>query len=145
MHWQRQYLHPMLKAFDAPSREECTASRAHSNTPQAALTMLNDPSVVHAAIRFAARIIDQGGRSDRERIAWAWRQATSRPAGEATDVLLPLLEQHRQQYAEAVDAASALVALANLPERASADAIELAAWSSVARTILNLNEVMTRN
>ncbi len=145
MHWQRQYLHPMLKAFDAPSREECTASRAHSNTPQAALTMLNDPSVVHAAIRFAARIIDQGGRSDRERIAWAWRQATSRPAGEATDVLLPLLEQHRQQYAEAVDAASALVALANLPERASADAIELAAWSSVARTILNLNEVITRN
>ena len=27
-HWQRQYLHPSLLAFDAPSREECTADRA---------------------------------------------------------------------------------------------------------------------
>ena len=27
-HWQRQFLHPMLKALDAPSREECTACAA---------------------------------------------------------------------------------------------------------------------
>ena len=42
-HWQRQYLHPMLKTFDAPAREECTAARTRSSTPLGALVMLNDP------------------------------------------------------------------------------------------------------
>ncbi len=45
MHWQRTFLHPMLANFDAPSREECTASRIVSNTPQQALTLLNDPEL----------------------------------------------------------------------------------------------------
>ena len=49
IHWQRQFLHPMLKAFDAPSREECTAERPQSNTPVAALNLLNDPTFVEAA------------------------------------------------------------------------------------------------
>ncbi|MEL7266117.1 MAG: PSD1 and planctomycete cytochrome C domain-containing protein, partial [Planctomycetota bacterium] len=52
-HWQRTFLHPMLKAFDAPSREECTARRARSNTPVQALTMLNDPTFVEAAAALA--------------------------------------------------------------------------------------------
>lgn len=42
-HWQRQFLHPAMKAFDAPSRETCAAQRPTSNTPMAALVLLNDP------------------------------------------------------------------------------------------------------
>ena len=49
IHWQRTFLHPMLANFDAPSREECTASRIVSSTPQQALTLLNDPTFVEAA------------------------------------------------------------------------------------------------
>src|SRR5471030_1937243 len=49
MHWQRTFLNPMLANFDAPSREECTASRNISSTPQQALTLLNDPTFVEAA------------------------------------------------------------------------------------------------
>ncbi len=48
-HWQRQFLHPAMQAFDAPAREECTAERPRSNTPLAALVLLNDPSYVEAA------------------------------------------------------------------------------------------------
>lgn len=145
VHWQRQYLHPMLKAFDAPSREECTASRAHSNTPQAALTMLNDPSVVHAAVSFAARIIAEGGPTDRERIDWAWRQATSRRADEAMGVLIPLVREHRKQYTREIDSARSLIEIGGQHGLTDSAAAELAAWSSIARTILNLNEVITRN
>ena len=57
VHWQRQFLHPMLKALDAPSREECTAQRARSNTPLEALVMLNDPAMINAAVAFAAALL----------------------------------------------------------------------------------------
>ena len=61
-HWQRQYLHPSLLAFDAPSREECTADRNRSNTPLQSLVLLNDPSYVEAARAFAEKILREGAR-----------------------------------------------------------------------------------
>ena len=72
MHWQRTFLHPMLKAFDAPTREECTSQRARSNTPLQSLSLLNDPSFVEAARTFAANILTSGERDDRERIKSAF-------------------------------------------------------------------------
>ncbi|MFY8057556.1 MAG: DUF1553 domain-containing protein, partial [Planctomycetaceae bacterium] len=63
-HWQRQYLHPSLLAFDAPSREECTADRNRSNTPLQSLVLLNDPTYVEAARAFAERILREGGSTD---------------------------------------------------------------------------------
>ena len=59
-HWQRQYLHPMLKAFDAPSREECTAQRQRQHARRR-LVLLNDPEFVEAARVFADRTIHEGG------------------------------------------------------------------------------------
>ncbi len=81
--WQRSYLHPSLMAFDAPSREECTAERARSNIPQQALALLNDPTYVEAARAFAVRILHEGGADPAARIAWAWRTATGRAPRES--------------------------------------------------------------
>ena len=78
MHWQRQFLHPMLRAFDAPTREECTAQRPVSNTPLAALTLMNDPTFVEAAKGFAVRILSEGGTTRTERLTWAWQAALGR-------------------------------------------------------------------
>ena len=107
--------------------------------------MLNDPTMVHAAVQFATRIIEDGGQTDQERIDWAWRQATSRSVGEAMEVLLPLVRYHRQQYDREVGAATELIESSGLHGLSHAETTELAAWSSVARTILNLSEVITRN
>ncbi|MFN4807306.1 MAG: DUF1553 domain-containing protein, partial [Akkermansiaceae bacterium] len=49
VHWQRTFIHPMMAAFDAPSREECAVDRFQSNSPQQALALLNDSSFVEAA------------------------------------------------------------------------------------------------
>lgn len=85
VHWQRQFLHPMLRAFDAPSREECTARRPTSNTPLAALALMNDPTFIEAARGFASRLLEleimPGQVADdlRIKMAFGWAFANRGP------------------------------------------------------------------
>jgi hypothetical protein len=145
MHWQRQYLHPALKAFDAPSREECTAERPRSCIAPAALVTLNDPSFVEAARVFAAHVLQEGGVTTTDRLNFAFRQATSRTPDDAERQLLENLLQRSQAYYEQNDVVDELlnVGIAKLPT--DIDKRELAAWTLVARAILNSGEVITRN
>ena len=119
VHWQRQFLHPMLKAFDAPSREECSAERPQSNTPLAALVLLNDPTFLAAAKSFAKKIVNSGGSSIEERLTYAFRQALSRPPD--------AFEQ------------KTLAALFDSQEPSTEDD-----WTPVARAVLNLAETNLR-
>jgi hypothetical protein len=145
VHWQRQYLHPMLKAFDAPSREECTAQRPRSNTPLAALVLLNDPSLLEAARVFAERIVREGGDTTEARLNYAFRRALSRtPDAQERKLLIELLAGYRKEYAANPSAARQLVATGQAPVAADLDAVEWAAWTGVTRTILNLSETNTR-
>lgn len=145
-HWQRSFLHPSLAAFDAPSREECVAERAVSNTPQQALTLLNDPSYVEAARVFAHRIWKEGGTSESERVRWALRRAVSRiPSEEEIEILVELYRSHLRDFRADEDAARALVEVGLAPVPEDVDGAELAAWTSVARAILSLHETMTRS
>jgi hypothetical protein len=145
VHWQRQFLHPMLKAFDAPSREECTAERPRSNTPTAALVLLNDPTFVEAAKMFAARLIKEEKTTDR-RLALAAALAWSRPPTSAESATLKaLFDAELAVYKKDGKAAAALAGagLKKLP--GDVDVAETAAWTAVARAILCTNEAITRN
>jgi hypothetical protein len=146
VHWQRQFLHPMLRAFDAPTREECTAQRPISNTPLAALTLMNDPVFVEAARAFAQRALQAKFGNDRDRIAWAMREATARtPSAAEVDVLRKLLVAGRKHFAKNPKAAAALLAVGHSPRDASIVVIEHAAWTQLTRTILNLHETISRD
>ena len=143
--WQRSYLQPSLVAFDAPTREECAASRMRSNIPQQALALLNDPTYVEASRAFAMRILREGGATTDERLAWAWRQATARPPHpDELATLRDLLNKHASLYEHDADAAAELVKVGASPAPKPGAAPEVAAWTSVARTILNLHETITR-
>ena len=145
-HWQRQFLHPWLQAFDAPTREECTAQRPISNTPSAALVLLNDPSFVEAARVLASRILNAGESTDGGRLEWAWRTVAGRPASiEEVALLQQLLEKHRDYYASHAADAEALLKVGVTPRDEKLDVAELAAWTSVSRALLNLNETISRN
>lgn len=138
--WQRTFLHPSLLAFDAPNREECVADRARSNIPQQALVLLNDPSYVEASRAFAERILREGGAAEADRLAWAFRRAVSRrPSPDEARVLGRLRQKHLEQYRADRKAAEEM---SGAPK--DLDAVELASWVSVARTILNLHETITR-
>ncbi len=144
-HWQRTFLHPSMMAFDAPSRQECTAERATSNTPMQALTLLNDPTYVEVARVFAARIIQEGGESVTERINWAYQWTLSRlPEPKELEIMTALYEKHQAEYTANLDAAGALVATGEAPMLEGVEHDQLAAWTSVARVILNLHETITR-
>ena len=146
IHWQRQFLHPMFRAFDAPTREECTAMRTVSNTPIAALTLMNDPSYVEAARGFAVRILSEGGDTQRDRLIWAWQTALCRdPATEELAVMSKFAEDVLNRYKNDTKAAGELlnVGISKLPENILE--YEAAGWTNIALAILNLSEVITRN
>lgn len=146
VHWQRQYLHPMLKAFDAPSREECTAQRIPSNTPLAALVLLNDPTFVEAARSFAGRLLTGLETTDTGRIASAFRSAVSRdPDDIETKTLLTLLQSQRDVFSKDESAANRVTKIGLSQPVKGIAVVEHAAWTMVARAILNLDEVIARN
>jgi hypothetical protein len=145
MHWQRTFLHPMLANFDAPARDECAAARTASNTPQQALTLLNDPVFVEAARVFAARLLeDPRGRDDAGRIRLAYRLAVNRePRQPELESLATFIAGQRQTFAAAPADADRSRAV-GLASRPTLDPVEHAAWTQAARVLLNLHEVITR-
>jgi mono/diheme cytochrome c family protein len=144
-HWQRQYLHPSLLAFDAPSREECTADRPRSNTPIQSLVLLNDPTYVEAAKSFAEYLVRLEGGVP-EKLNAAYLRAVSRPIQpDEQSVLESLLQQHLREYQADPAAAKELLSVGARPVPEDLAPELHAAWTSVARVILNLHEVVTRN
>ncbi len=145
-HWQRQFLHPSLMAFDAPSREECAVDRPRSNTPLSALVLLNDPIYVEASRSFAERVLTEAGASDADRMSFIVREALLRDARvDETVVLETVLQEYRQHFKDSPDDAKAFVTIGKRPVPANVDAAELAAWAGVCRVVINAHEFITRN
>ena len=145
VHWQRQFLHPMMKAFDAPGREECTAQRPRSNTALAALTLLNDPTFVESARAFAAGLLAETGDFD-SRLAQAFRQAMSRlPSETERQMFHDVYQTHHRYYRSHPDDAQQLLEVGMHEISGELGAVELASWTGVTRILLNLSETTTRN
>jgi len=136
---------PQMAVLDGPTREACTVSRERTNTPLQALLLLNDPQYVEAARALAESVLDDSAE-DAERAANLIRRCTGRPAtdDEVAEVLAAVADE-KARYAEAPDAAEALLSVgaANRDERH--DAAEAAAWTLMANLALNLDEVLTKN
>jgi hypothetical protein len=137
---------PFLSNFDAPNREQFCGRRERSNTPLQALQLMNDVQHVEAARALAARALTEGGDDDAARIGWLFRTVLARgPEAAEAEVLAGSLAAHRARYAADTAAAGRLIAHGESkpPTRLSPD--ELAAWTLLANTVLNLDETVTRN
>jgi len=143
-HWQRTFLQPMLANFDAPSREECAAYRLPSNTPQQALTLLNDPTFVEAARVFAQGLLQAPAKSDEERLKFAYQRALGRAIKtKELASLKKFLAAQREHLRNDTDEAVAIQKVGSARASKEASAVELAAWTSVCRVVLNLHESIT--
>jgi hypothetical protein len=135
----------MLKAFDAPTREECTAARPRSNTAIAALVLLNDPTFVEAARVFAERTMNEGGSTFDEQLTYCFQWVVSRnPLPFERDLLHQLWQESYQIYSSDEDAARKLLSVGQAPV-AGDRRPELAAWTVIARVLFNLDEAITRS
>jgi hypothetical protein len=146
--FQRTSPYPMLMTFDSPDSNECTASRQTSNTPLQALTLWNDPAFFDAAQELGRRIVaevpaekDQGEtarlRGERAFLLCMSRRPTSAELTSIVDLYL----SSRELAAKDEAAAQQLV---GAPAPTSDDLAEVAAWISVGRTLLNLDEFISR-
>ncbi len=118
----RSVPYPVLTNFDTPNGDVSCVRRARSNTPLQALTALNEPLFLEAAKALATKTLSEGGKTDSERLRYAFRRTLSRPplAAEAAELQGFLDKQRARNY--------------------SAEH----AWTSLARIILNLDETITK-
>jgi hypothetical protein len=143
---KRTVPYPGLNTFDAPDREKCTARRGVTNTPLQALVLMNDPTYVEAARAFAERDLKEAKPTEDDRIRYAFRLATDRdPSPKESEILHSLYRKEIVHYDTNRAAAQKLIAAGESKPEAKYDPAELAAWTLVTSTILNMDETITKN
>jgi hypothetical protein len=130
--------------FDTSPRQVCTVRLPRTNTPLHALVLMNDTTYVEAARVWAERLLRQPG-TPRERLARAFREATGRHATAAeASILQRGFERVLGQYRADRPAALKLLGTGEYPRDPGLDPVEVAAYTGVLNTILNLDEVITK-
>ncbi|MBV8550168.1 MAG: DUF1553 domain-containing protein [Acidobacteriaceae bacterium] len=144
--WKRTVPYPSLNTFDAPDREKCTARRGVTNTPLQALVLMNDPTYVEASRALAERDLRDAAPAEADRIRYAFRLATDRePSPQEFTILDALYKKQIVHYEKNRAAAEKLLSSGESKRNPKFDAAELAAWTMVSSTILNMDETITKN
>jgi hypothetical protein len=131
--------------FDTANRQQCTVKAGRTNTPLHALVTLNDITYIEAARALAERMLKQGGHSDAERLAYGFRLCTaSAPTDKEAAILRGALARFREQYSCDEAAAAKLIANGESKPDPNLPPAELAAHTSLALLLLNLDETLTK-
>ncbi len=142
--WRRTSPYPSMATFDAPNREVCTLRRVRTNTPLQALVTLNDPVYIECAQALARRVsVANGTNVDKTR--FALRLCLARPPTDAeVKRLVQLYDETRTELTKDPKKAADLATNPLGPAPKGTDVIELAAWTTVANVLLNLDETMMK-
>ena len=142
---KRTVPHPTLTTFDAPGFEKCQVRRDRTNTPLQALALLNGPTFVEAARNLAQRMMGEPQGAARERIAFGFRVTTGRsPSQTELDTLTKGYDGFAAKFSANPEAAAQLVTNGESPVSEALPKSELAAYTTVAGILLNLDEAITR-
>ena len=145
-YWKRQAPPPNMLTFDGPTREVCTVQRARTNTPLQALVLMNDPVFVEAARGLAIRVLREAPPDVESRIAFGFQTATGRrPTLTEQATLMRLFQKQFTEFRRRAADAAALLKTGEAEVDRQFDSSELAAWTTVASVLLNLDEVVTQH
>ena len=124
--------------FDAPSGETCTARRDRSNTPLAALTLLNDEMFLESARELGRKASALSEASPRARAAFIFRRLLTRPpSDDELEALIAFQASQLERLQSGELEASAIASEEGASPRR-------AAWVMVARALMNADETITR-
>jgi hypothetical protein len=143
--WKRMAPPPNMETLNAPSREFSCLRRERTNTPLQALITLNDPQFVEAARNLARHLLKTESRGDAARVDLAFRLVVCRrPTAQEADVLERALADVRAYYrSNPTDAGDYVRVGETVPDK-SLDTVELAAWTTLANGLLNLDEALNK-
>ncbi len=144
--WKRTAAPPTMLLFDAPTREICTVKRSRTNTPLQALSLLNEVTFVEAARGLAQQMMQHGGATPEQRIAYGFQRATARSIEPvALKQLTTGLKQRITEFQAKPAEATALISQGTTKADATLPPAELAAYTTTAAVLLNLDRVITRD
>jgi len=143
---RRSTPYPALTVFDAPVGEAACVKRTRTNTPLQALTALNETIFVECARALGKRAVLEGGKTDTDRLTYAFRLCASRnPTKDEIAILAALLDKNRKRFEEGEANASEIATGAKDSEKpVGLTFTDWAAYTLVARVLLNLDETVTK-
>ena len=139
---------PVLASLDAPNGDFSCARRTRSNTPLAALSTLNESVFVDSARALALRVLREAAATDRDRVDYAFKLCLNRPPTAAErDEIMSLYQSQHKRLADGWISSRAIATgnhetLPDLPKGVSPT--DAAAWTVVARVLLNLDETLSK-
>jgi Protein of unknown function (DUF1553) len=144
-YWKRTVPPPYMMNFDSPNREQCAVSESRTNSPLQSLNLMNDVTFLEAARKMAERMIVEGGATERARLVYGYALVFARPpAARQAEVLARAFEKFAAEFRGDRAAAAAFLRVGESPSRPGLDAAELAAYTSIASLILNMDEAITK-
>ena len=144
-YWKRSVPPPNMQVFDAPSREVCVLKRPSTNTPLAALVLMNDPTFVEASRKLAERVLREA-QSKVNRVELLHRLICGRqPTPEEQRLLLGTLDGLLADFRAEPAGAAELMTVGESAYDESLDLAELADFASLANDVFSTDEASTRN
>ena len=144
-YWKRSVPNPAMLVFDAPFREICAMRRSRTNTPLQALNLMNDPTYVEAARVLAERMIREGGETTAAQIDRGFQLLLGRAANpQESTILYESYQRMVKEFSEDKNSAAELIKVGETPADAELDAVQVAAMTTVASTLLNLDETVNK-
>jgi hypothetical protein len=144
-YWKRSVPNPAMLLFDMPFRETCVVRRARTTTPLQALNLLNDPTYVEASRFLARRMMREAAGSLESRIRLGFRIVLARePRPAELDVLVAGWRRAEAGFRADRPGAESLLKVGESAVDPDLDVIQCAAYTTVASTLLNLDEAVTK-
>ena len=131
--------------FDSPNREVCTVYENRTNTPLQALDLMNDVMFLESSRKLAERMIVEGGTTPTQRIDHAYELLLARPPKPAElTILTRALGSFESTYQKNPKAADEFLNYGDSPRKPGIDTADLAAYTSVASMLFNLDAVINK-